>query len=99
MVAPEERDGKLPVEGAVAQSGSAPRSHRGGQGFNSPQLHTFTAPPADAVGASTPAAFAVRCPSGRLRVVSPDDTPTPRPAEQPAPTRPMAPAVRWLARL
>ena len=25
--------------GAVAQSGSAPRSHRGGQGFNSPQLH------------------------------------------------------------
>ena len=26
--------------GAVAQSGSAPRSHRGGQGFKSPQLHT-----------------------------------------------------------
>src|SRR5215469_14905969 len=25
--------------GAVAQSGSAPRSHRGGQGFKSPQLH------------------------------------------------------------
>jgi hypothetical protein len=25
--------------GAVAQSGSAPRSHRGGQGFESPQLH------------------------------------------------------------
>jgi hypothetical protein len=27
------------VLGAVAQSGSAPRSHRGGQGFESPQLH------------------------------------------------------------
>jgi hypothetical protein len=27
------------VLGAVAQSGSAPRSHRGGQGFKSPQLH------------------------------------------------------------
>jgi hypothetical protein len=27
------------VPGAVAQSGSAPRSHRGGQGFKSPQLH------------------------------------------------------------
>ena len=27
------------VPGAVAQSGSAPRSHRGGQGFESPQLH------------------------------------------------------------
>jgi hypothetical protein len=27
--------------GAVAQSGSAPRSHRGGQGFKSPQLHQF----------------------------------------------------------
>ena len=29
--------------GAVAQSGSAPRSHRGGQGFKSPQLHQFSA--------------------------------------------------------
>lgn len=28
--------------GAVAQSGSAPRSHRGGQGFESPQLHPTT---------------------------------------------------------
>ena len=28
-----------PGLGAVAQSGSAPRSHRGGQGFKSPQLH------------------------------------------------------------
>src|SRR4051812_581733 len=27
------------VPGAVAQTGSAPRSHRGGQGFKSPQLH------------------------------------------------------------
>src|SRR5208282_3208490 len=27
--------------GAVAQSGSAPRSHRGGQGFESPQLHLW----------------------------------------------------------
>src|SRR6185437_12886065 len=27
------------VLGAVAQSGSAPRSHREGQGFKSPQLH------------------------------------------------------------
>src|SRR5215831_9690568 len=31
------------VLGAVAQSGSAPRSHRGGQGFKSPQLHQVTA--------------------------------------------------------
>ena len=31
------------VLGAVAQSGSAPRSHRGGQGFKSPQLHRVTA--------------------------------------------------------
>src|SRR6266700_3574405 len=31
-----------PVLGAVAQSGSAPRSHRGGQGFESPQLHKFS---------------------------------------------------------
>ncbi len=31
------------VLGAVAQSGSAPRSHRGGQGFKSPQLHPKTA--------------------------------------------------------
>src|SRR5215469_3615741 len=30
------------VPGAVAQSGSAPRSHRGGQGFKSPQLHILT---------------------------------------------------------
>src|SRR5215472_1133986 len=30
-----------PGLGAVAQSGSAPRSHRGGQGFKSPQLHAF----------------------------------------------------------
>jgi hypothetical protein len=30
------------VPGAVAQSGSAPRSHRGGQGFKSPQLHPET---------------------------------------------------------
>src|SRR6266702_7283865 len=31
------------VLGAVAQSGSAPRSHRGGQGFKSPQLHRVLA--------------------------------------------------------
>src|ERR1700729_713337 len=31
------------VLGAVAQAGSAPRSHRGGQGFKSPQLHPGTA--------------------------------------------------------
>ncbi len=31
------------VLGAVAQSGSAPRSHRGGQGFESPQLHRVLA--------------------------------------------------------
>ena len=30
--------------GAVAQSGSAPRSHRGGQGFESPQLHPARPP-------------------------------------------------------
>src|SRR5205814_3197329 len=39
--------GAGPVEsgrsGAVAQTGSAPRSHRGGQGFKSPQLHTTKA--------------------------------------------------------
>ena len=56
VVAPGSRDGILTPEGAVAQSGSAPRSHRGGQGFNSPQLHTFTAEPADAVGAAPSAA-------------------------------------------
>ena len=32
------------VLGAVAQSGSAPRSHRGGQGFKSPQLHPGQGP-------------------------------------------------------
>ncbi len=31
--------------------------------------------------------------------MTPDDTPEIRPAEEPAPDRPMAPAVRWLARL
>ncbi len=31
--------GSTNLVGAVAQSGSAPRSHRGGQGFESPQLH------------------------------------------------------------
>ncbi len=39
---PEDRGGfatLTDVLGAVAQSGSAPRSHRGGQGFKSPQLH------------------------------------------------------------
>src|SRR5207237_772353 len=30
--------------GVVAQSGSAPRSHRGGQGFESPQLHPVQGP-------------------------------------------------------
>ena len=50
VLAPGSRDGILSAEGAVAQSGSAPRSHRGGQGFNSPQLHTFTRT-TDAVGA------------------------------------------------
>ncbi len=38
LVAGPARRGGSP--GAVAQSGSAPRSHRGGQGFKSPQLHT-----------------------------------------------------------
>src|SRR6201999_1426612 len=32
------------VLGAIAQSGSAPRSHRGGQGFKSPQLHPGQSP-------------------------------------------------------
>src|SRR5699024_12658212 len=36
------------VLGAVAQSGSAPRSHRGGQGFESPQLHHGTQGPVPA---------------------------------------------------
>jgi hypothetical protein len=61
VVAPETRDGKLCIEGAVAQSGSAPRSHRGGQGFNSPQLHqkyvVRNTDRVDAVGAQAPAAF------------------------------------------
>ena len=39
--------------GAVAQSGSAPRSHRGGQGFKSPQLH----PRSKAISASEMAFF------------------------------------------
>src|SRR5262249_3827181 len=40
-----------PVLGAVAQSGSAPRSHRGGQGFKSPQLHPGQRPvPVDGTG-------------------------------------------------
>jgi hypothetical protein len=33
------QQGAVRSPGAVAQSGSAPRSHRGGQGFKSPQLH------------------------------------------------------------
>jgi hypothetical protein len=45
----------------VAQAGSAPRSHRGGQGFNSPQLHqkyvVRNPDRVDAVGAQAPAAF------------------------------------------
>ena len=43
---PFRRPGRpgLPTYGAVAQSGSAPRSHRGGQGFKSPQLHHDTLP-------------------------------------------------------
>ena len=37
--------------GAVAQSGSAPRSQRGGQGFKSPQLHSSFV---DGLAAATP---------------------------------------------
>src|SRR5580704_13778705 len=44
MRAPRLRFARLSqVLGAVAQSGSAPRSHRGGQGFKSPQLHRVLA--------------------------------------------------------
>src|SRR6478609_260297 len=50
MAAPARTAGTLYRRGAVAQSGSAPRSHRGGQGFKSPQLHPST----DAVGARSP---------------------------------------------
>lgn len=32
------------LQGPVAQSGSAPRSHRGGQGFESPQVHAAQSP-------------------------------------------------------
>ncbi len=35
---------RLAGGGAVAQTGSAPRSHRGGQGFKSPQLHPVRRP-------------------------------------------------------
>ena len=83
VAAPERRDGKLSVEGAVAQSGSAPRSHRGGQGFNSPQLHTFTvtAEPADAVGAYRPGGVRIR---RRTRERS-RETPRPRRRARPGP--------------
>src|SRR5438067_336744 len=37
VAVPARPDGTVAVRGAVAQSGSAPRSHRGGQGFKSPQ--------------------------------------------------------------
>lgn len=33
------------LQGPVAQTGSAPRSHRGGQGFKSPQVHSSSKPP------------------------------------------------------
>src|SRR3954466_13705254 len=71
MVAPENRDGKLSVEGAVAQSGSAPRSHRGGQGFNSPQLHQkCKVRNTDTVGAQAPAVL-LFVGDGRIELVGP----------------------------
>lgn len=49
--------------GAVAQTGSAPRSHRGGQGFKSPQLHPVQGPFPVVGGGLFRSCTAVKCSS------------------------------------
>jgi uncharacterized protein with GYD domain len=45
------------LQGPVAQSGSAPRSHRGGQGFKSPQVHRSSEPLSEKSGRGSLASY------------------------------------------